>query len=58
MLTKIRFIKTLKIHVEDEKSVSNSMEALGTALGGQPLLCMSFEKMNIQVEAPEYLDMK
>ncbi len=58
MLTKIRFIKTLKIHVEDEKSVSNSMEALGTVLGGKPLLCMSFEKMNIQVEAPEYLDMK
>lgn len=58
MLTKIRFIKPLKIHMEDEKSGSNSMEALGTVLGGKPLLCMSFEKMNIEVEAPEYLEIK
>ncbi|WPT11353.1 Protein NEOXANTHIN-DEFICIENT 1 [Picochlorum sp. SENEW3] len=58
MLTKIRFIKPLKIRMEDEKSGSNSLEALGTVLGGKPLLCMSFEKMNIQVEAPEYLEIK
>jgi hypothetical protein len=59
MFTKVRFISPLKIHIPnangDNPSSSSSLEALGTVLGGKPLVCMSFDNMNIHVDKPETL---
>lgn len=63
LYSKIRFIPPLKITVprHDDYSVSceegreESLEALGPVLGGRPLLCMSFEDMRMDVEAPTVL---
>lgn len=54
MFTKVSFTPPLVVHA-DESNGDSSLEALGTVLCGKPLLCMSFDTMNIQVGKPEIL---
>jgi hypothetical protein len=59
MFTKVRIVPPVKIQIpENDNGIeSNTLEALGTVLGGRPLLCMAFENMEMQVEAPEILEL-
>jgi hypothetical protein len=54
MFTKVSFVPPLVIQA-DESDDDSSLEALGKVLCGKPLLCMSFDTMNIQVGKPEVL---
>ena len=59
MFTKVRIVPPVKIQIPERENEleSNTLEALGTVLGGRPLLCMAFENMEMQVEAPEILEL-
>jgi len=54
MFTKVSFTSPLVIRA-DESSDDSSLETLGKVLCGRPLICMSFDTMNIQVGKPEIL---
>lgn len=52
MFTKVSFVPPLVVRA-DKSNEESSLEALGSVLCGKPLLCMSFDDMNIQVGKPE-----
>lgn len=59
MFTKVRIVPPVKIKIPEKENglELNTLEAVGAVLGGRPLLCMAFENMEMQVEAPETLEL-
>ena len=65
LFTKIRFVPPVKVTLHDDDEIrsgrkrsESTLEALGTVLGGRPLVCMSFEDMRMEVQAPERLELR